>query len=102
MGALKSLTFTALPKIGANPILDRRTNMIARLEEQKCLLNETPHSGVGNLLRPGTRSSAFRDATGRGQLYTIRPITQPRETSPQSVVSSLARVERQVRRCAPH
>jgi hypothetical protein len=40
MGALKSLTFTALPKIGANPILDRRTNMIARLEEQKCLLND--------------------------------------------------------------
>jgi hypothetical protein len=40
MGALKSLTFTALPKIGANPILDRRTNTIARLEEQKCLLND--------------------------------------------------------------
>ena len=40
MGALKSLTFTALPKIGANPILDRRTNAIARLEEQKCLLND--------------------------------------------------------------
>jgi hypothetical protein len=27
MGALKSLTFTALPKIGAIPIVDRRTNM---------------------------------------------------------------------------
>jgi hypothetical protein len=40
MGTLKSLTLTALPKIGANPILDRRTNMIARLEEQKCLLND--------------------------------------------------------------
>jgi hypothetical protein len=40
MGALKSLTFTALPKIGANPILDRRTNMIARLEEQKYLLKD--------------------------------------------------------------
>jgi hypothetical protein len=40
MGALKSLTFTTLPKIGANPILDRRTNMIARLEEQKLLLND--------------------------------------------------------------
>jgi hypothetical protein len=35
MSALKSLTFTTLPKIGANPTLDRRTNMIARLEEQK-------------------------------------------------------------------
>ena len=39
MSALKSLTFTTLPKIGANPTLDRRTNMIARLEEQKLLLN---------------------------------------------------------------
>ena len=35
-----SLTFTTLPKIGANPTLDRRTNMIARLEEQKLLLND--------------------------------------------------------------
>jgi hypothetical protein len=40
MGALKSLTFTTLPKIGANPILDRRTNLVARLEEQKLLLND--------------------------------------------------------------
>jgi hypothetical protein len=40
MDALKSLTFTVLPKVGANPILDRRANMIARLEEQKCLLND--------------------------------------------------------------
>ena len=40
MSALKSLIFTTLPKIGANPILDRRTNMIARLEEQKLLLSD--------------------------------------------------------------
>src|SRR2546422_9953252 len=40
MSALKSLTFTILPKIGANPTLDRRTNIIARLEEQKLLLND--------------------------------------------------------------
>src|SRR5256884_9836929 len=40
MSALKSLTFTTLPKIGATPTLDRRTNMIARLEEQKLLLND--------------------------------------------------------------
>jgi len=43
MSALKSLTFTTLPKIGANPTLDRRTNMIARLEEQKLLLNDPNH-----------------------------------------------------------
>src|SRR5258708_26482627 len=40
MSALNSLTFTTLPKIGANPTLDRRTNMIARLAEQKILLND--------------------------------------------------------------
>jgi hypothetical protein len=44
MGALKSLTFTTLPKIGANPTLDRRTNMIARLEEQKLLLNDSNYT----------------------------------------------------------
>jgi hypothetical protein len=40
MSALRSLTFTTIPKIGANPTLDRRTNIIARLEEQKLLLND--------------------------------------------------------------
>jgi hypothetical protein len=40
MGALKSLTFTTIPKIVANPTLDRRSNIIARLEEQKLLLND--------------------------------------------------------------
>jgi hypothetical protein len=35
MTALKSLTFTTLPKVGANPTMDRRANVIARLEEQK-------------------------------------------------------------------
>jgi hypothetical protein len=36
--ALKSLTFTALQKPNANPTLDRRASVIARLEEQKLLL----------------------------------------------------------------
>src|SRR5258708_8324572 len=37
---LKGLTFTTLPKIGlgANPVMDRRTMVIKRLEEQKALL----------------------------------------------------------------
>src|SRR5438270_3619647 len=38
MTALKSLTFTAIPKTGNNPTLKRRTKTIARLEEQKLLL----------------------------------------------------------------
>ena|SRR5258708_17389111 len=40
MSALRSLTFTTVPKIGANPALDRRANIIARLEEQRLLLND--------------------------------------------------------------
>jgi hypothetical protein len=36
--ALKSLTFTTLPKPNTNPTLDRRNKTIARLEEQKRLL----------------------------------------------------------------
>jgi hypothetical protein len=40
MSALRALTYTTLPKIGANPTLDRRTKMIARLEEQKLLLKD--------------------------------------------------------------
>jgi hypothetical protein len=40
MTSLKSLTFTALPKTIVNPTLDRRTKIIARLEEQKSLLGD--------------------------------------------------------------
>jgi hypothetical protein len=40
MTALKSLTFTALPKVGANPTIDRQANIIARLEEQKRLVSD--------------------------------------------------------------
>ena len=40
MTVLKSLTFTALLQPGTDPILDRRTKVIARLEEQKVLLND--------------------------------------------------------------
>jgi hypothetical protein len=40
MTALKSLTFTTLPTQGANPILDRRAKVIARLEEQKLILKD--------------------------------------------------------------
>jgi hypothetical protein len=38
MNTLKSLTFTTVPKVGANPTLDRRAKVIERLEEQKLLL----------------------------------------------------------------
>jgi|SoiMethySBSTD1v2_1073268.scaffolds.fasta_scaffold3717884_1 hypothetical protein len=40
MSALRSLTFTTIPKIVVNPTLDRRSRIIERLEEQKLLLND--------------------------------------------------------------
>jgi hypothetical protein len=40
MSVLKSLTFTALPPVGANPMLDRRAKIITRLEEQKALASD--------------------------------------------------------------
>jgi hypothetical protein len=40
MVVLKSLTFTTIPTPGGNPTLDRRTKVIARLEEQKLLLKD--------------------------------------------------------------
>ena len=44
MSILKSLTFTTVPKIGANPTLDRRAKVIERLEEQKLLLNDPTYT----------------------------------------------------------
>ena len=44
MTALKSLTFTTLPKLGANPVLDRRAHVIGRLEEQKLLLADPTYT----------------------------------------------------------
>jgi len=40
MAFLKSLTFTTIPNPGGDPILDRRTKIIARLEEQKLILKD--------------------------------------------------------------
>jgi len=40
MAVLKSLTFTTIPTPGGNPVLDRRTKIIARLEEQKHILKD--------------------------------------------------------------
>ena len=44
MGALRSLTFTTIPKIGANPTFDRREKTIALLEEQKLLLKDSDYT----------------------------------------------------------
>jgi hypothetical protein len=44
MSALRSLTFTTIPRIGANPTLDRRGKIIAFLEEQKLLLKDSSYT----------------------------------------------------------
>jgi hypothetical protein len=44
MSALKSLTFTTIPKIGANPTFDRRAKIIGLLEEQKLLLKDSKYT----------------------------------------------------------
>ena len=50
MNALKSLTFTTLPTQGANPILDRRAKVIARLEEQKLILKDPNYTRINRKL----------------------------------------------------
>ena len=46
MAVLKSLSFTAVPKDGGSPVLNRRAKLIERLEEQKALLNDPSHIRV--------------------------------------------------------
>jgi hypothetical protein len=43
MPFLKSLSFTALPKSGNDPIQTRRAKFVAKLEEQKLLLKDPNH-----------------------------------------------------------
>src|SRR5260370_12131337 len=43
MPALKSLSFTAIPKTGNDPVQTRRTKFITKLEEQKLLLKDPTH-----------------------------------------------------------
>ena len=43
MPVLKSLSFTALPKSGNDPVQARRAKFVAKLEEQKLLLKDPNH-----------------------------------------------------------
>lgn len=40
MTSLKSLSFTTLPKTDSNPMMERRNRIVAKLEEQKLLLQD--------------------------------------------------------------
>jgi hypothetical protein len=43
MPVLKSLSFTALPKTGNDPVQTRRAKFVSKLEEQKLLLKDPAH-----------------------------------------------------------
>jgi hypothetical protein len=43
MPVLKSLSFTALPKAGSDPVQARRAKFVSKLEEQKQLLKDPNH-----------------------------------------------------------
>jgi hypothetical protein len=46
MASLKSLNLVPLPKTSSNPALDRRVRIIARLEEQKFLLQDSSYQRI--------------------------------------------------------
>ena len=64
MSILKSLTFTTVPKIGANPVLDRRAKVIERLEEQKLLLNDP---GYTRIIRTSVKKDGERTVVEKHQ-----------------------------------
>jgi hypothetical protein len=64
MNTLKSLTFTTVPKPGANATLDRRAKAIERLEEQKLLLNDPTYK---RLVRSSVKKDGERIAVEKLQ-----------------------------------
>ena len=68
MPVLKSLSFTALPKSGNDPVQMRRTKFIAKLEEQKQLLKDPNHVRT---VQRWTKVDGERQATTKQQ--AVRP-----------------------------
>src|SRR4029079_127074 len=68
MPVLKSLSFTALPKTTNDPVQQRRTKFITKLEEQKLLLKDPNH--VRNVQR-WTKVDGERQAITKQQ--AVRP-----------------------------
>jgi hypothetical protein len=68
MPVLKSLSFTALPKSANDPVQQRRTKFVARLEEQKLLLKDPNHIRT---VRRWTKVDGERQATTKQQ--AVRP-----------------------------
>jgi hypothetical protein len=68
MPVLKSLSFTALPKPGNDPVQMRRAKFIAKLEEQKQLLKDPNHVRT---VQRWTKVNGERQATTKQQ--AVRP-----------------------------
>jgi hypothetical protein len=64
MPVLKSLSFTALPKTGNDPVQQRRTKFITKLEEQKLLLKDPNHVRT---VQRWTKVNGERQATTKQQ-----------------------------------
>lgn len=81
MPILKSLSFTALPKTGNDPVQIRRAKFIARLEEQKLLLNDPNHVRT---VQRWTKVNGERHASTKQQ--AVRPWWKT-DASGQTVMS---------------
>jgi hypothetical protein len=68
MPVLKSLSFTALPKSGNDPVQMRRAKFIAKLEEQKLLLKDPNHVRT---VQRWTKVNGERQASTKQQ--AVRP-----------------------------
>jgi hypothetical protein len=68
MPVLKSLSFTALPKTGNDPVQMRRAKFVAKLEEQKLLLKDSKHVRT---FQRWTKVNGERQATTKQQ--AVRP-----------------------------
>src|SRR3977135_448639 len=68
MPVLKSLSFTALPRSPNDPVQQRRTKFIGKLEEQKLLLKDPNHVRT---VQRWTKVNGERQATTKQQ--AVRP-----------------------------
>jgi hypothetical protein len=68
MPVLKSLSFTALPKTGNDPVQQRRAKFVTKLEEQKLLLKNPNHVRT---VQRWTKVNGERQATTKQQ--AVRP-----------------------------
>jgi hypothetical protein len=81
MPVLKSLSFTALPKSGNDPVQARRAKFVAKLEEQKLLLKDPNHVRT---VQRWTKVNGERQATTKQQ--AVRPWWKT-DTSGQVIMS---------------